>query len=190
MRVIAGRAKGRRLKAVPGMATRPTADRVKEALFSMLSSRFDLNGTRLLDLFAGTGALGIEALSRGALSVVFVESEHGARRVLEENLAACGFDAAATVLALPVQRAVQALAQRGARFDGGFMDPPYGHGLAHAALEQLGAGSLLEPGAWVAVEHHCDDPLAQTYAALQLTAQRRYGKTGVALYCNAHVVES
>src|ERR1700752_4701957 len=110
MRVIAGAAKGRRLRALPGRSVRPTADRVKEALFSMLQSRFDLDGAAVLDLFAGTGALGIEALSRGAARAVFVESDRGARTVLEANLTLCGLSDRSRVLPVPVRRALEMLA--------------------------------------------------------------------------------
>jgi len=171
------------------MAVRPTADRVKEALFSMLQSRFDLAGASILDLFAGTGALGLEGLSRGAGRAVFVERDHEARRVLEVNVAACGFTACSRVVGRPVQRAIDELAAAGACFDGVLMDPPYGHGLADAALAQLAQSGLVAPGGWVAVEHRLDDVLAERYGTLRLTAARRYGKTAVALLADSRRVE-
>jgi len=189
MRVIAGAAKGRRLRTLSGRSVRPTADRVKEALFSMLGSRFDLSGAAVLDLFAGSGALGIEALSRGAVRAVFVEQDFDARRVLSANLAACGFAARGRVVPRPVRRAIAELAGGAERFDGALMDPPYGCGLADAALVQLAAADLLAPAGWVAVEHHVDDPLAETYGTLRLTASRRYGKTAVALYSDSRMAE-
>jgi 16S rRNA (guanine966-N2)-methyltransferase len=185
VRVIAGAAKGRRLRALPGRAVRPTADRVKEALFSIVQSRFELAGASLLDLFAGTGALGIEGLSRGARSAVFVERDHAARRVLAANLVACGFAAHGRVLSLAVERAIATLAGGGERFDGVLMDPPYGRGLADLALARVAAAAVVEPGGWVVVEHHVDDALAQAYGSLQLTALRRYGKTAVALFSSS-----
>jgi pantetheine-phosphate adenylyltransferase len=188
MRVIAGAAKGRRLRALRGRSVRPTADRVKEALFSMLGSRFDLDGAKVLDLFAGTGGLGIEALSRGAARAVFVERDPEARRVLSANLAACGFVERARIITRPVQRGVAELAGAGERFDGVFIDPPYGQGLADAALLQLAEAGLI-PGGWVAVEHHVDDALAEAYGRLRLTAARRYGKTAVALFSDSRMVE-
>jgi 16S rRNA (guanine(966)-N(2))-methyltransferase RsmD len=189
MRVIAGAVKGRRLRALRGQAVRPTADRVKEALFSMLESRFDLTGAALLDLFSGTGALGIEGLSRGAERAVFVEQDRAARRVLETNLAACQLAQRSRVLAVPVRRAIADLAAAGHRFDGVLMDPPYGRGLADQALLQLGAAGVVSPDGWVAVEHHVDDVLADAYGPLRLTAARRYGKTAVALFSNSRMVE-
>lgn len=189
MRVIAGTAKGRRLRAVRGQAVRPTADRVKEALFSMLQSRVDLDGARVLDLFAGTGALGIEGLSRGAARAVFVESDRAACAVLESNLTLCRLAERARILPVPVRRALALLAAAHEHFDGVLMDPPYGRGLAEAALEQLGAAGLVAPDGWVAVEHHVQDALAEAYGALRLTAARRYGKTALALFSNSRMVD-
>ena len=189
MRVIAGTAKGRRLRTLRGRAVRPTADRVKEALFSMLESRFDLGGAVLLDLFAGSGALGIEGLSRGASRAVFVEQDGAARQVLDANIVACGFAARGRILRLAARRAVAELATRGERFDGVLLDPPYGCGLADGALAQLAAAGLIASGGWVAAEHHVDDVLAEAYGPLRLTAARRYGKTAVALFSDSRMVE-
>jgi 16S rRNA (guanine(966)-N(2))-methyltransferase RsmD len=189
MRVIAGAAKGRRLRALRGQAVRPTADRVKEALFSILGSRFDLEAVVLLDLFAGTGALGIEGLSRGAGRVVFVEQDHAARQALADNLVACGFRERGRVMALPVRRAIEQLAAAGERFDGVLMDPPYGRGLAETALQQLANTELVAADGWVAVEHHVDDVLADSYGTLRLTAARRYGKTALSVFSNSRKVE-
>lgn len=182
MRVIAGSAKGRRLRSVTGHAVRPTADRVKEALFSILGSRFDLSATFLLDLYAGSGGVGIEALSRGAAWVTFVE-EHGATcRVLRENVLHCGFAEQATIVCSQVRRMLIESARHGEVYDGVFADPPYGRGLAGETLEQLGQAGLLRDGAWVVVEHHDGDVLATTYGILGLTHSRRYGKTCLSLF--------
>jgi 16S rRNA (guanine(966)-N(2))-methyltransferase RsmD len=189
MRVIAGTAKGRRLRTPRGWAVRPTADRVKEALFSMLLSRFDLDGAVLLDLYAGSGALGIEGLSRGAAAAVFVEQDRVARQALEGNLSACGMTPQGRVLGMAVDRAIRQLAVGGERFDGVLLDPPYGQGLADASLEQLAAGALVAPGGWVAAEHHVDDALAESYGRLRLTTARRYGKTALALFSDSRMVE-
>jgi pantetheine-phosphate adenylyltransferase len=182
MRVIAGSAKGRRLGAGRGMAVRPTADKVKGALFSILASRFELESTHLLDLFAGSGALGIEALSRGAATVTFVEQSAPGARVLRDNLQHCAFAVSARVLQMPVQRALAQLARSGTRFDGVFADPPYGRGLVQRTLADLAAHAVLKPGAWVVVEHHVDEAPPATCGALRLTQARRYGKTGLALF--------
>ena len=186
MRVIAGSAKGRRLAAPHGRLVRPTADRVKEALFSILGSRVELSGATILDLFAGSGALGIEALSRGAAAVTFVEQDHAARGILRANLERCGFADGVEIVGQAVQAALARLADQGVRFDGVLMDPPYGKGLADRALGLLAAGDLVRPGGWVVVEHHSDDRLGDTYEDLRLTTAKRYGKTVVSLYLSTH----
>src|SRR5215216_7076393 len=127
MRVIAGNARGRRLKAPKGREVRPTADRVKEALFSLLAR--DLTGARVLDLFAGTGSLGIEALSRGAAQAVLVDSLAPAAKMIRENLHELGFTERATIWTAPVARTLRSMGRRGEIFDVIFLDPPYGHKL-------------------------------------------------------------
>jgi len=182
MRIIAGSARGRRLKTVSGQATRPTADRVKEALFSIVESRYDLAGAEILDLFAGSGALGIEALSRGAAHATFVEHAAPALAVLHANLEAARFTAQTTVLRARVEKVLERLAGEGARFDGVLLDPPYGSDLVPATLRRLEALDLVRSGGWVLAEHHIDDLVEADYGALQLTRARRYGKTGLALF--------
>src|SRR5438552_927252 len=115
MRVIAGQAKGRRLRTPKGRELRPTADRVKEALFNILPH--DLSGRRVLDLFAGTGNLGLEALSRGAAAAVMIDIARPATAVIEENIRTLGFGAAARVVTAPVFKAVRTLARSGEKFD-------------------------------------------------------------------------
>jgi 16S rRNA (guanine966-N2)-methyltransferase len=153
----------------------------------MLGSRASLEDATLLDLYAGSGALGIEALSRGAARVTFVEQDRAARLVLARNLDACRLAAHASVLAVPVGRALAELARRGDVYDGVLLDPPYGKGLAAETLAALGAGTLLAADAWAAAEHHVDDILAAGYGSLQLTASKRYGSTALTLY--SHGVE-
>jgi len=186
MRVIAGSARGRRLRTVAGQAVRPTADKVKGALFSILASRFTLEGAHVLDLFAGSGALGIEALSRGAAHAVFVEQGEHAGRALRENLQLCGFASRARVLGMPVQRALTRLAAERAQFDGVLLDPPYGRGLVDRTLRALVEARLVRTGGWVVVEHHADEAPADVPAPLHLTPARRYGKTRLTLLVAAH----
>jgi 16S rRNA (guanine966-N2)-methyltransferase len=172
--VIAGRLGGRRLSAPRGLATRPTSDRVREALFSALG---DVQGARVLDLYAGTGALGIEALSRGAAQATFVESARPALAALRENLAALGIEGAARVLSQPVARALAGLA---GPFDLVFADPPYA-ALAEvpAALEAL--RPALGEGARVVVEHASRDA-APAILGLTPRPSRVYGDTAVTIY--------
>ena len=182
MRVIAGRARGRRLEAPRGRLVRPTADRVKEALFSILGSRVDLEETAVLDLFAGSGALGIEALSRGATAATFVEQDAGVRRALNTNLERCAFTDRARVLGLAAQTGVLRLAGEGARFDGVLMDPPYGQGLVDRLLVLIVEQGILAPKGWAMAEHGADDRLQDSYGDLRLTTAKRYGNTVLSLF--------
>jgi 16S rRNA (guanine966-N2)-methyltransferase len=189
MRVIAGSLGGRRLRAPVGRMTRPTSDRVREAVFAMLD---DVGEARVLDLFAGTGALGIEALSRGARRAVFVERDAGVVRVLNGNLATLGI----ATEAVEVRRAdaLQALRTASAReetYDLVFIDPPYGR--ARPAPPASGAPnaerwgpelsailpSVLSPGARVVVE---SDRRAPLELELPLERHRRYGDTSITIH--------
>ena len=149
MRVVGGNWRGRALVAPKGSATRPTTDRNREALFSMLTSRLDFEGLRVLDLFAGTGALGLEALSRGAAFALFVETEAQARAAIRRNVEAC---AAMGVSKIFRRDATHLGARQGAPYDLVFADPPYGKGLAKKALAALLAGDWLSADALLIVE--------------------------------------
>jgi 16S rRNA (guanine966-N2)-methyltransferase len=179
MRVIAGSLGGRRLVAPRGLATRPTTDRVREALFSVIG---DVSGAAVLDLFAGTGALGVEALSRGAARAVFVESARPALAALRANLAALGLEARGAVVAVPVARALDAVARAGP-YDLVFADPPYD--VADEALAALVAlasrDDCLAPGVLVALEHASRRPL-DVVAPFSLRETRRYGDTAISLF--------
>ncbi len=179
---MAGRLGGLRLKAVPGRATRPTTDRVKESVFGILGDR--CLGAQVLDLFAGTGSLGIEALSRGATRVTFVERDPGAVRVLRENLRATGLAEQAAILVKDVSAALGLLAREGAGpFDLVLLDPPYGSGLVEAVLEGLDqGGGLLSPGALVVAEHSNHEVPTERVGRLALWRRRRYGETVVSFY--------
>ncbi len=147
MRIIAGQWRGRALIAPPGAATRPTADRVREALFSMLTSRLgSFEDLRVFDGFAGTGALGLEALSRGAAHATFCETDAAALKALKSNIAA--LKAPATVLAAPVA----SLGQAPAPCHIVVLDPPYDEGLGAPALAHLGARGWIAPHALISVE--------------------------------------
>lgn len=181
MRVIAGSAKGRRLQAGPDQRIRPTGDKVKGALFNILASRFDLAETRVLDLFAGAGTLGIEALSRGAAHVTFVESAKAAAALLRGNIDTCRFTERAQVIERRVEPALAQLQRAGQPFHGVILDPPYGLGLVDKTLRELMSAGVLSADAWVMVEHHVDEPPADSYGSLRLTQSRHYGKTCLAL---------
>lgn len=180
MRVIAGQAKGRRLRTPKGRELRPTADRVKEALFNILPR--DLTGRRVLDLFAGTGNLGLEALSRGAASAVLIDIARPATSVIEENVLALGFGAGARVITAPVFKAVRTLARRGEKFDLILLDPPYERGLAGETLKEIAKEGLLDEAGIVVAEHSVRDRLDERYGALALSDRRRYGDTELSFF--------
>src|SRR3974390_710200 len=150
MRIIAGEFKGRRLAAVKGRI-RPTSDKVREAIFNILGPK--VLGARVLDLYAGTGALTLEALSRGAAEAVVVEEHPAALSVLRQNLETLALHSRVRVLALPVSGALRKLAARGDRFSLIFLDPPYGQGLALKTLAALEASGLVRPEARIVAEH-------------------------------------
>ena len=175
MRIIAGRWRGRTLRAPPGLATRPTAERLRQALFDMLlhapwGGRLD--GFAVLDAFAGTGALGLEALSRGAASAIFLERDRVALDVLRANVAACR-GAVATVLAADALRPPP-----GQACGLVFLDPPYGEGLLLPALAALTGGGWVAPGALVVAEAARDE--APVLGAL--LAERTHGAGRVSVW--------
>jgi 16S rRNA (guanine966-N2)-methyltransferase len=179
LRVISGKLKGKKLLAMPGLSLRPTSDRVKEAIFNILQGNFP--GLRVLDLFAGTGALGIEALSRGAQRAVFVEESPVSLDALCRNLAACRLEGESEVVPREALRAVRFLEARGDSFDLVFLDPPYGKGLAAKILEILGGSSLVGPAGLIVAEHAANDNL-DLIEGLERVDERRYGRTQVSFY--------
>lgn len=149
MRVIAGKARRLELKTVPGMETRPTTDRIKETLFNML--QYDLADSRFLDLFSGSGAIGIEALSRGAAEAVFVEKNPKACACIKENLAFTKLSQDGKLLSMDVLQALRSL-EKGGVFDFIFMDPPYGMELERQVLEYLKDSKLADENTLIIVE--------------------------------------
>lgn len=183
MRIVAGIARGRRLRAPKGRLVRPTADRVKEAVFSMLESRDSDPGRSVLDLFAGAGTLGLEALSRGASGAVFVEPARSASDAIRDNLQATGL--AGEVLAMPADRAIKRLASEGRRFDRVFLDPPYGQGWISRTLSALDDADLVVDGGWIVVEHGGSEPVEPVVGHFTQELNRRYGDTHIAIYRRA-----
>jgi len=178
VRIIAGQWRGRRIDAPAGDTTRPTSDRAREGLFSMLASRLGgFADLAVADLFAGTGALGLEALSRGAAFCTFVEKDRKALDMLRANVARLGARERSDVRAQGVEHAPAPARP----CDIVFIDPPYGAGLAAAALER--AASWLAPGGWIALEYHGETPLLP--AGLDIQAERRFGKARLILVRNS-----
>ncbi len=180
MRIIAGRYKGRRLRTPRGDTTRPTADQVRIALMDTLMPW--LPGGRVLDLFAGAGGVGLEALSRGAAHATFVERDARAVAALRENVAALGVAAAARVVRDDVRRALRALRRDGERFGVVFLDPPYDGDDVAATLDALGGGALLAEGAVVVAQHFTKRPPAPAHGALVAFRARRFGETTLTFF--------
>jgi 16S rRNA (guanine(966)-N(2))-methyltransferase RsmD len=175
MRIVAGSARGRQLRAPRGDGTRPTSDKVRGAIFNMLGQFFD--GGRVLDLYAGTGAMALEALSRGCERAVCVESDPDAAEIILRNAEACGF---AGRLELRRERVARVLPRLpSGQFTMAFVDPPYDAG-PEAALASL--APLLAPGGRVVAEHRQSQLPDARYGSLVLTDQRAYGDTGISIY--------
>jgi 16S rRNA (guanine(966)-N(2))-methyltransferase RsmD len=182
MRITGGADRGRSLRAPRGARVRPTADKVRGAIFNILATRTQISGQCWLDLFAGSGALGLEALSRGALQVTFVDSSRESCRFASRNLEHAGLARRGRVWRLALPQGMRRLAREAMRYQGAFVDPPYRRGLAAKTLAALGASGLLLEGAWVVAEHAVEDELDGRYGALVLADSRRYGSTAISLY--------
>ncbi len=185
MRVIAGTYRSRILKSLKGLALRPTSDRLRETLFNILAP--NIAGSRFLDLFAGTGAIGIEALSRGAAEVIFIENQALAVTLIRRNLESLGITSRVTVLAVDALRGLQTLASRkGAAhtaFDFLFLDPPYAAAEDYSrVLEFLGSADLLAPGGIVIAEHRCKFDLPEQYGTLQRVRVLQQGDAALSFY--------
>ena len=180
MRVITGSARGRRLRELEGMETRPTTDRVKEGIFSAL--QFDIEGRRVLDLFAGTGQLGIEALSRGAASAVFVDRRADAVKLIRENLKVTELTDRAQVVA---GDSMEYLSRLREKFDIIFLDPPYEAGLLEPAIAQIARFDILNPHGIIVAECPAGRPLPALEPPYRIHRAYRYGKIGVTVYRRA-----
>ena len=175
MRIIAGTKRGKTLLSPPGTEVRPTTNMVKESVFNIL--QFGLEGRRFLDLFAGSGQMGLEALSRGAREAVFVDSGRDSVRVIEKNIAAAGFGERSRVAASDFESFLRA--ERGT-FDIAFIDPPYREGLMERALELTAA--RMSPGGVILCEHGSREELPERAGGFVKRKVYRYGKTSITAY--------
>ena len=175
MRIIGGQARGRRLKVPKGQRLRPTSARVKEALFNILPH--DLSGAKILDLFAGTGNVSIEALSRGAAEAILIDSSSESGKAIRENLRRLHLANRTKVWIVPVVRALKLLARRGETFDVIFLDPPYEQGWVTITLQAIAQGGLLRPTGVLIAEHSHREQLQTRCGPLVLDDQRKYGGT-------------
>jgi 16S rRNA (guanine(966)-N(2))-methyltransferase RsmD len=183
MRVIAGQYRSRPLKSLPGLDLRPTSDRLRETLFNVLASASTLEGSVWLDLFAGTGAVGIEALSRGARQVYFVEAERKHARLLRENLQSLKITEGFEVYESEVASALRGLDAAGVTCDFCFLDPPYQmRGAYERTLEFLGESHLVGPSSIVIAEHEKRFELAETFGSLVRYRKIVQGNAGLSLY--------
>ncbi len=176
MRIIAGSKKGQTILTPEGQNTRPTLDRVKESLFGIL--QFELPGAQVLDLFAGSGNLGLEALSRGAAFAVFCDRDAKSAAVIRKNIEKLGFERQSTFLMGDYAQALGSAAAMGRKFDIVFLDPPYQSDLAERAIELLLARDMLSPRAIVTVEHELKKPPQVTGFSVDT---RKYGYVGVSI---------
>jgi len=175
MRIISGTSKGRKLVTLKSPSLRPTSDRVKESIFNIL--REEIEGGMVLDLFAGTGNLGIEALSRGAKKVIFVEKGRHALGLIQRNLAQFGLEEQSEILPTDANRAIGILKQRGKTFDLIFMDPPYEKGLIEETLTKLSSHQIYHRDSILVIEHHRRELLPPIINRWNLIRQRQMGDT-------------
>ena len=175
MRIIGGEAKGRRLLFPGKCGARPTSDRIKESLFNILTP---LTDKAVLDVFAGAGNVGIEALSRGAKHVVFIEKEANLAEYIRKNILLCGFADKHELLGMMMEKAIPFLQRRGDRFDVIFADPPYEVGLLEETWKKLKSGILLTKEGILVVQHSVrEEPQWRQDSELLLFEQRKYGDT-------------
>lgn len=180
MRVIAGAAKGHRLETIEGLATRPTTDRIKETLFNIIA--FDLPECSFLDLFSGSGAIGIEALSRGAAEAVFVENAAECQQVIQRNLEHTKLGVRARLMGEDVFSALRKLSAEQKAFDIIYMDPPYASGLYEQVLEKIVAGGLLQQEGYLITERSAKIPLTPP-AGMAILREKAYKTTILTFLC-------
>ncbi|MCM3787672.1 16S rRNA (guanine(966)-N(2))-methyltransferase RsmD [Domibacillus indicus] len=180
MRIISGGKKGLPLKAVPGKDTRPTTDKVKESIFNMVGPYFE--GGTGLDLFAGSGGLGIEALSRGMDRMIFVDRDMKAIQTVKENIRNAGFTECSEVYRNEAERALKAIVKRELVFDGIFLDPPYKKQKLEAMLLFIAEHNLLAPHGFVMCEHGSDVRLPEQVGPFSCTRAETYGMISVSIY--------
>jgi len=183
MRVIAGTSRGRRLAGFKGRDVRPTPDRVREALFSILQSRVgDFSGLRVLDLFSGSGALAIEALSRGADAACIVESARASEKIIRENLERCRMTDKAVIIIRDAFLALRDFSPES--FDLVFLDPPYGRKLAELAITEISRLEVLDKKGTLCAETGVNETLPEKIGHLQIFDQRRYGSVMIHFLCD------
>lgn len=180
MRIIAGIYASRRLETLKGQATRPTLDKVKEAVFSALGGMFD--GGTMLDLYAGSGAIGLEAVSRGMNQAVLVDQSHAAAEIIRKNIALLGCQKQTRLLAMNDRKALSLLAKEGVQFDLVYLDPPYEKQHNEEVMTYLVEHGMLHDGARVVIEAKKEDVYTQNSEALQFRKEKVYGIMKIVYY--------
>ena len=180
MRIISGKAKGHRLRVIRRNSVRPTSDRVRESIFNILASR--VQDAQVLDLFAGTGSLGMEALSRGAHSALFIDSNESLVKVIKENLGKLGFEESCQVWRASCFGAMEKISQSGSRFDLIFSDPPYRKALTEVVLRALDRWNLLSDGGLIVTETSKGEELPEKAYNFTACSERVYGDTKVVFW--------
>ena len=175
MRIITGKARGLKLTTPKNMDVRPTSDRVKESLFNIIGTK--IVGTRVLDLFAGTGNLGLEAWSRGAEKVVFIDESQASLQLVRSNITKAKAENETKVLKGNAVKVIADLAARGERFDFVFCDPPYNKGLPAQIIEQVAKYEIVVPGGYLVVEHSQHEILPELPLKLEIIRSEKYGET-------------
>lgn len=180
LRVIAGSAKGHKLKTINGTATRPTTDRVKESVFNIISGF--IAGARVLDLYSGTGSLGIEALSRGADFSIFIDKSRECILTIRENLFNTKLSEKSSIMPMDVFVALNKLFKENRKFDIIFLDPPYNKNLVVETLKCLAESDIIEQGGMIIAEHDFKDEVPQEVGGLKRFRHQKYGDTIVSFY--------
>jgi 16S rRNA (guanine966-N2)-methyltransferase len=175
IRIIGGELKGRKLATVPGIKTRPTADRVRESIFNIIGDR--VRGAKVLDLYAGTGAMGIEALSRGAESVLFADDHEAALAALEKNIKSCSLQRGAEMTKWNLLNDLNIIRSYRRAFNLVFLDPPYNKNMIRPTLSNLGISQCLQDGCRLVIEHSPLEPIPENLPGFKISDRRRYGKT-------------
>jgi len=189
MRILAGTAKGRKLTTVKTRGIRPTRDSVKESIFGMIQGHVE--GSIVLDLFAGAGNLGLEALSQGAKKAILVEKDRTCVKALVRNRDLCGFQDRAEVISLDVEIALKALMRRGEKVDLVFVDPPYGRGYVDKTLRFINAHDMVRDGGTIVVEHGSSEDPSSQWERLSLEKRKRHGDTVISIFqCRSSVRSS
>jgi 16S rRNA (guanine(966)-N(2))-methyltransferase RsmD len=180
MRIIAGEFRGRRIKGPESEKVRPTKDRIREAVFNVIAG--EVPGSRVLDLFAGSGAYGLEALSRGAGKAIFVEGGREFSAVIKENIKSLGVEARAKIITKDVFKSLEEVKKEKESFDLVFSDPPYSKGMAKKTLIKINHYDILNHSGLLIIEHNIDERLPENEGAVSVFKRKTYGKTVISIY--------